>query len=104
MEDIINAEQYTVHVKGIVPYPVTQQGAQASIELVGQAAHFDKKYHLLDETISVQRRQWTYEVRNRFAGYDKAKEDIWEPIGLIREDKTGVSEDYLHTADEQYLN
>lgn len=75
VEDIINAEQHTVHAQRIVSYPVTQQGAEASNELLEQAAHFDKKYHLVDSIAGVQKRSGTYEVRIRWAGYENTKED-----------------------------
>lgn len=65
VEDIINAEQRTVHTRSIVPYPVSRQGAQASNELVEKAARFDKKYHHVDAVTGLQTHEETYEVRMR---------------------------------------
>lgn len=86
VEYLTNAHQQTLHVQKMITYPVTNVWERATEELMHQAEHFDKTYHLIDEVTEMWRRKWSRGVKIRLTGSGIDDEMIQKPLSTVCDD------------------
>lgn len=102
-EDLVHAQQLTVHAQRMVSYPVTKPSDCASEELRQKAAHFHTNYHLVHEIRNVRKRKGRYEVMIKWKGFEYDENITCKPFENIRDDLPGYLEDLLYTPGERNL-
>lgn len=68
VENINDSGRHRLHARRVVPYPVKKQSTHPSVELVQQAAHFDKRYHLVETVAGVRKQKGANEIGVRWVG------------------------------------
>lgn len=103
VEDITTRQCFTVCAQRIIPYHATRLCEQTLHELKRQSVDCGLTYNLVEPTKNVRKRQVGYEVLEGWVGFEKCKDETWEPMRQMLEGFPRMLEDFLHMTDDRSL-
>lgn len=100
---IVDGSKVAVHAQVMTPHQASLPGKNALSESEQQTQHCDIKYNLIYSTCGKRKMRRKCEVSTEWLGLHENDDKTWEPLSKVKQDLSGVLEDFLRSVSERNL-